>query len=139
MRDAHDRYANIEIAYLLQRMETFDGLAMLATNLRSNLDDAFTRRLDIIIDFPLPDEAARLALWQRCLLRRVPSRTISTWTSAPRSFALSGGNIRSAATTAAYLAAGPDRRSARRVTSAIQQEYRKLGRLLPTNGQTASE
>src|SRR6185295_3153075 len=67
VRDAHDRYANIESAYLLQRMETFDGLAVLATNLRANLDDAFTRRLDLVIDFPLPDESARLALWQRCL------------------------------------------------------------------------
>ena len=56
VRDAHDRYANIESAYLLQRMETFDGLAILATNLRSNIDDAFTRRLDMIIDFPAPDE-----------------------------------------------------------------------------------
>ena len=65
VRDAHDRYANIESAYLLQRMETFDGLAILATNLRSNIDDAFTRRLDMIIDFPAPDETSRLAIWQR--------------------------------------------------------------------------
>src|SRR5919199_6224849 len=52
VRDAHDRYANIESAYLLQRMETFDGLAILATNLRANLDEAFTRRLDVVVDFP---------------------------------------------------------------------------------------
>ena len=58
VRDAHDRYANIESAYLLQRMETFDGLAILATNLRANIDDAFTRRLDCIIDFPAPDRGA---------------------------------------------------------------------------------
>ena len=55
VRDAHDRYANIESAYLLQRLETFDGLAVLATNLRANIDEAFTRRLDAIVDFPLPD------------------------------------------------------------------------------------
>ena len=67
VRDAHDRYANIESAYLLQRMETFDGLAVLATNLRSNIDEAFTRRLDMIIDFPPPDENSRLAIWQQCL------------------------------------------------------------------------
>ena len=64
VRDAHDRYANIESAYLLQRMETFDGLAILATNLRANIDDAFTRRLDCIIDFPAPDEELRLQLWR---------------------------------------------------------------------------
>ena len=58
VRDAHDRYANIESAYLLQRMETFDGLAVLATNLRANIDDAFTRRLDAIIDFPAPTAGA---------------------------------------------------------------------------------
>ena len=77
-RDAHDRYANIESAYLLQRMETFDGLAVLATNLRANLDDAFTRRLDMVVDFLLPDEAARLALWQRCLAPPSPREKIST-------------------------------------------------------------
>ena len=77
VRDAHDRYANIESAYLLQRMETFDGLAILATNLRSNIDDAFTRRLDMIIDFPAPDETSRLAIWQQCLKPPAPSRARS--------------------------------------------------------------
>ena len=78
VRDAHDRYANIESAYLLQRMETFDGLAILATNLRANIDEAFTRRLDCIIDFPAPDEdaaagAVAAAAWRPPLpLRRRP-------------------------------------------------------------------
>ena len=63
VRDSHDRYANIEIAYLLQRMEEYDGLAILATNLRENLDEAFVRRLQFIVDFPFPDEAQRLRLW----------------------------------------------------------------------------
>jgi AAA+ superfamily predicted ATPase len=133
VRDAHDRYANIESAYLLQRMETFDGLAVLATNLRANLDDAFTRRLDMVVDFPLPDEAARLALWQRCLAPPVPAESDLELDFYARSFALSGGNIRSAAITAAYLAA--ETRSViedSHITAAIQQEYRKLGRLLPT-------
>ena len=140
VRDAHDRYANIESAYLLQRMETFDGLAVLATNLRANLDDAFTRRLDIIVDFPLPDEAARLALWQRCFASPVPTQDDLDLGYYARSFALTGGNIRSAAITAAYLAAeaGSPIGNAE-VTTAIRQEYRKLGRLLPTNGQTASD
>ena len=67
VRDAHDRYANVESAYLLQRMESFDGLAILATNLRANIDEAFTRRLDVMVDFPLPDADHRHALWDRCL------------------------------------------------------------------------
>ena len=84
VRDAHDRYANIESAYLLQRMETFDGLAILSTNLRANIDEAFTRRLDCIIDFPTPTEELRLALWARCLgPAAAASATTSTWRSAP--------------------------------------------------------
>jgi SpoVK/Ycf46/Vps4 family AAA+-type ATPase len=132
VRDAHDRYANIESAYLLQRMETFDGLAVLATNLRANLDDAFTRRLDMVVDFPLPDESARLALWQRCLSAPVPARRDLDLDFYARAFPLSGGNIRSAAITAAYLAAEARAEiDERHITAAIQQEYRKLGRLLP--------
>jgi hypothetical protein len=132
VRDAHDRYANIESAYLLQRMETFDGVAILTTNLRANIDDAFTRRLDIVVDFPMPDDEARLALWQRCLLPPAPTRGDLDLGAFARSFPLSGGNIRSAAITAAYLAAGADTPiDDHRVLAAIQQEYRKMGRLLP--------
>jgi SpoVK/Ycf46/Vps4 family AAA+-type ATPase len=131
VRDAHDRYANIESAYLLQRMETFDGLAILATNLRSNIDDAFTRRLDMIIDFPPPDEQSRLAIWQRCLLPPVPSAPDLDLGFCAKAFTLSGGNIRSAATTAGYLAAGRSGTVGMpELISAIQQEYRKLGRLV---------
>ena len=72
VRDAHDRYANIESAYLLQRLESFDGLAVLATNLRANIDDAFTRRLDSIIDFPTPTDELRLQLWRNCLAPPLP-------------------------------------------------------------------
>jgi SpoVK/Ycf46/Vps4 family AAA+-type ATPase len=65
--DAHDRYANLETAYLLQRIETFDGMVVLTSNLRANIDPAFTRRLDFVIEFPVPDVAGRIALWQQCL------------------------------------------------------------------------
>jgi ATPase family associated with various cellular activities (AAA) len=135
VRDAHDRYANIESAYLLQRMETFDGLAVLATNLRANIDEAFMRRLDMVVDFPMPDEDARRALWQRCFAEPVPVLHDLDLEFYARSFPLSGGNIRSAAITAAYLAAAAESPIGERdVTAAIQQEYRKLGRLLPANG-----
>ncbi len=72
VKDAHDRHANIESAYLLQRMESFDGIAVLTTNLRANLDEAFTRRLDVVADFPVPNAEQRLALWDRCLGTRLP-------------------------------------------------------------------
>ncbi len=131
VRDAHDRYANIESAYLLQRMETFSGLAILSTNLRSNIDEAFTRRLDTIIDFPSPDENARLALWRRCLAPPLPCADDLDLEFCARAFELSGGNIRSVGITAAYLAAGSGGRiTMAQLISAVQQEYRKLGRLI---------
>ena len=72
VKDAHDRYANVESAYLLQRMESFDGLAILATNLRANIDEAFTRRLDVIVEFPVPDAAQRLVLWRQLSAATLP-------------------------------------------------------------------
>jgi hypothetical protein len=131
VRDAHDRYANIESAYLLQRIETFDGLAVLATNLRANIDEAFTRRLDAIIDFPAPTPDLREALWRQCLGPPLPVTDDVDIAFCAESFELAGGNIRSAATTAAYLAAearGPVTMA--HVIAAVAQEYRKLGRLV---------
>ncbi|EST36999.1 hypothetical protein N566_15375, partial [Streptomycetaceae bacterium MP113-05] len=130
VKDAHDRYANVESAYLLQRMETFDGLALLATNLRANLDDAFTRRLDLVIDFPAPDAAQRRLLWERCLGPVLPRSPGLDLDFCAESFELAGGNIRSIAVTAAYFAA----ESGAPVTMAdlihaVQREYQKLGRL----------
>jgi SpoVK/Ycf46/Vps4 family AAA+-type ATPase len=131
VRDAHDRYANIESAYLLQRMESFDGLAVLATNLRANLDEAFTRRLDTVVDFPVPDVGLRLAIWRRCLAAPLPVAADVDLDYCARSFELSGGNIRAAAVTAAYLAAEADAPvGMAMVIAAVHEEYRKLGRLV---------
>lgn len=132
VQDAHDRYANVEVAYLLQRMESFDGLAILTTNLRANIDEAFTRRLDMVVDFPQPDEPQRLLLWDRCLGTDVPRANDLDLASLARSFELSGGDIRSATVTAAYFAAA----HAHPVTmadlvKAVDLEYTKLGRLRP--------
>ncbi|WP_412542445.1 ATP-binding protein [Longispora sp. K20-0274] len=130
VRDAHDRYANIESAYLLQRLETFDGLAVLATNLRANLDDAFTRRIDIVVDFPLPEAELRRALWDSCLGRLVPRGDDLDLDFVAGAFELAGGHIRSAAITAAYLAVEADRPVAMAdLIGAVGREYRKLGRL----------
>ncbi len=131
VKDAHDRYANIESAYLLQRLETFDGLAVLATNLRANIDEAFTRRLDAIIDFPAPTPELRRALWDRCLTPPLPLADDLDLDFLAESFEMAGGNIRSAATTAAYLAAAAGIPvSMQQVIAAVEQEYRKLGRLV---------
>jgi SpoVK/Ycf46/Vps4 family AAA+-type ATPase len=131
VREANDRYANIEVAYLLQRMETFDGVAILATNLRANLDDAFARRLDMIVDFPVPDVDLRRALWDRCLAPAVPRADDIDLDFLARSFELSGGNIRSIAVTAVYMAADEELPvTMGHLIKAVQQEYRKLGRLV---------
>ena len=130
VRDAHDRYANVESAYLLQRMESFDGLAILATNLRANIDEAFTRRLDVMVDFPLPDAIHRRALWDRCLGTTVLRSPDVDLPFLADSFELAGGSIRSAAVTAAYLAAADAGViGMRHLVTAVQREYRKLGRL----------
>ncbi|GAA2460841.1 ATP-binding protein [Streptomyces macrosporus] len=131
VKDAHDRHANIESAYLLQRMESFDGIAVLTTNLRANLDEAFTRRLDVVADFPVPDAGRRLALWERCLGDRLPRAADLDLVFCADRFEMAGGSIRACAVTAAYLAAesgGP--LTMRQVVTAIAQEYRKLGRLV---------
>ncbi|MEV6141987.1 ATP-binding protein [Streptomyces sp. NPDC051992] len=130
VKDAHDRYANVESAYLLQRMESFDGLAILATNLRANLDDAFTRRLDLVIDFPVPDPEQRLVLWERCLGPVLPRGTDLDLAFCAENFELAGGNIRSVAVTSAYLAADTGEPvTMATLIHAIQREYQKLGRL----------
>ena len=121
----------MESAYLLQRLETFDGLAVLATNLRANIDEAFTRRLDAIIDFPSPTPELRRSLWRRCLATPLPVADDIDWDFLAEAFELAGGNIRSAATTAAYLAAARATPvGMAEVIAAVEQEYRKLGRLV---------
>jgi len=131
VRDAHDRYANIESAYLLQRLETFDGLAVLATNLRANIDEAFTRRLDAIVDFPAPTPELRRSLWVRCLAPPLPLADDIDLDFLASAFELAGGNIRSACTTAAYLAAAAAVPvGMAEMIAAVEQEYRKLGRLV---------
>lgn len=131
VRDAQDRHANIESAYLLQRMESFDGIAVLTTNLRANLDEAFTRRLDVVADFPVPDARQRLALWERCLGDRLPRAGDLDLGFCADHFELAGGAIRSCAVTAAYLTAESGAPlTMRQLVTAVAQEYRKLGRLV---------
>ena len=103
MSDARDRYANVEVDYLLQRLEAHDGCVVLATNLESNVDDAFRRRIDAAVDFPRPDEAARRAIWASIFPDETPTGALDVDFLA--GFELTGGYIRNVATTAAFLAA----------------------------------
>ncbi|MEW1633067.1 AAA family ATPase [Streptomyces sp. NPDC093801] len=134
VKGAHDRYANMESSYLLQRLESFDGIALLTTNLRANIDEAFTRRLDLVVDFPFPDPGQRLALWRHGLAH-VPSVEGVDPAALARDFELAGGSIRSAVVTAAYLAAGRGGEvTAEDLLEGARREYRKAGRLVPGEG-----
>jgi SpoVK/Ycf46/Vps4 family AAA+-type ATPase len=126
VRDSHDRYANIEVNYLLQRMEAFRGLAILATNVKSALDSAFLRRLRFVINFPHPSNEQRQRIWERALPAGVPRGELDYKRLSQLN--LTGGHIRNIALNAAFLAA----QSAGTVdmecmVEAVRMEFRKLG------------
>lgn len=131
VRDSHDRYANLEISYLLQKMEQFDGAAILTTNLRGNLDDAFTRRLAFTVYFPFPDAEQRRRIWDGIWPQAAPLDRDADLDTLARQFKLSGGSIRNIALGAAFLAAsdgGVIRME--HLLRATQREYQKMGKLL---------
>jgi AAA+ superfamily predicted ATPase len=132
VRDSHDRYANIEISYLLQRMEAYDGVTILATNLRANLDEAFTRRLQFVVDFPFPDEEDQLRIWQTLYPEGVPSGEDIDFNYLSQRFKLAGGNIRNVIVNAAYLAAADGLQvTMGHLLHSIRRELQKMGRLIP--------
>ncbi len=131
VKDARDRYANIEIAYLLQQIEAYDGVVIMATNFRQNLDDAFTRRLDFLVDFPFPDAEYRKRLWEAHFPPRTPMSPDVNFTVIAERYRLAGGNIRNVALAAAYLAAANGQVvTQEHIRSAIRRENQKMGRLL---------
>jgi DNA polymerase III delta prime subunit len=134
VHDARDRYANQEVAYLLQRIEHFDGITILSTNLRGNLDRAFSRRMSFIVHFPDPDTATRGRLWRHHVAQLTAldvADPIETDYLAA-TVELAGGDIRNIVLAAAYDAASADQPvGMRHVVDATRREYRKLGRVVP--------
>ena len=129
VKDAHDRYANIEIAYLLQKMERFDGLAILSTNLKQNLDEAFARRLTFTVNFPFPEQAERRQLWETVWPPRAPRASDVDLDWFAREFRLSGGGIRNVVLAAAHLAAGEGQTIGRaHLLHAVRREFQKVGK-----------
>jgi AAA+ superfamily predicted ATPase len=129
--DAHDRYANIEVAYLLQRLERYDGVAVMATNMATNIDPAFLRRLHVVVEFPMPNEQERARLWDKSLATAAPKSKDLDLKFLAKKFELPGGAIRNAALTAAFLAADAGSAITMEVmVRALSRELRKLGRLL---------
>lgn len=137
VKDAHDRYANLEISYLLERMERFKGLAILASNRKKDLDEAFLRRLRFIVDFPLPDVEQRKKIWLQVTPDAVDTSTVD-FDFLARQFRLAGGHIRSIVFNACLQSANGDRSSGKsrgRLTMedmivAVKREYDKLKRPL---------
>jgi ATP-dependent 26S proteasome regulatory subunit len=131
VHDAHDRYANIEISYLLQKMEQHEGVTILTTNLRGNIDDAFVRRLTFMVQFPFPEEEARLKIWKKVWPRETEVDSAVDFEALANRFRLSGGNISNIGLSAAFLAAQevrPVRMSD--ILRATQNEYAKVGKKL---------
>jgi hypothetical protein len=130
VKDAHDRYANIEVAYLLQRMESYAGAVILATNFRQNIDAAFVRRLDFVIDFPFPEAADRERIWRLVLPAGAPIADDVDPAFLATQFRLSGGSIRNASLAGAFVAAEDGTPiGMRHLVKGVALEFGKLGRL----------
>ena len=127
--DAQDRYANVEVSYLLQRMEDHDGTVILASNLKENIDDAFLRRINLSVEFPMPDRKARAEIWRNVFPEETPVEELDVEFLA--GFDLAGGNIKNAALTAAFLAAEDGIAvGMEHIVQALKRELEKTGRLV---------
>ncbi len=125
VKDSHDRHANIEVAYLLQRMEAYRGLAILTTNLKSALDQAFLRRIRFVIQFRFPDASQREKIWRRIFPKQTPTQGLNYPTLAKLNVA--GGNIRNIALNAAFIAADANESvMMKHILEAAKSEYMKL-------------
>ena len=130
VRTSNDRYANLEVNYLLQRLDTFEGVAILTSNLDGAIDPAFKRRLSLRLQFPFPDEETRVRLWAGHVTSRTPTAGDFDFPELARKFPLSGGYIRNCVLRAAFLAAHDGRPMRQHdLLRAVQLEYREMGKL----------
>lgn len=129
IKDAHDRYANIETAYLLQKMEEYEGTVILASNFRKNMDDAFLRRLRFIVEFPLPDEKSREDIWRKTFPEETPLGDDVDFAFLSK-FKLTGGNIKNVVLAASFLAADSSGVvGMEHIVKATKREFQKVGKL----------
>ena len=130
VKDSHDRYSNIEVSYLLQRIDEFGGIVILATNFNQNMDEAFERRLRFIVHFPFPDERARLQIWQNVFPEETQLDQDIDFLQLASKLSISGGNIANIALTAAFYAVKAEESvNFEHLLRACRSEYRKTGRL----------
>ena len=129
--DSHDRYANVEVSYLLQRMEEHDGAVILTSNFKENIDDAFLRRINLNVEFPRPDREARAEIWETIFPEETPVGDFDVGFLS--TFEITGGNIKNVALTASFLAADDDATETvemDHVVRALRRELQKTGRLV---------
>jgi SpoVK/Ycf46/Vps4 family AAA+-type ATPase len=132
VKDSHDRYANIEVSYLLQRMEEYRGLAVLTTNLKTSLDRAFLRRLRFVVQFPFPDAFQRQEIWKKMFPAETPTENLDLTKLAKLN--ITGGNIRNIAMNAAFIAADENEPvSMPHIRRAAKSEYAKLEKPMSTS------
>jgi len=128
--DAHDRYANIETSYLLQKMEEYEGVVILATNLRQNMDEAFTRRIRFIVEFPFPEAESRARIWRTLFPPEAPLSVDIDFGFLAREFPVAGGSIKNIVLNAAFLAAADGGTIDRRhILQGTRREFEKIGKL----------
>ena len=131
VKSSNDRYANLEINYLLQKLESYNGITILTTNLSKSIDEAFRRRLRFIIDFPMPDVPARVELWKRMIPPNAPLSDDIRWQWLARTFEMSGGYIRNAVLKAAITASAANKPiSMEHLAKAANDEARSMGKLM---------
>ncbi len=131
IKDSHDKYANVETSFLLQKLESFDGVVLMSTNLLQNIDNAFMRRISYVINFPFPDEGRRLELWKKMFPPEMPADTGIDFEYLAGQFELSGAAIKNTVMSAAFLAAAEDSPvNMSHILRAVSKQLSKQGRLL---------
>ena len=131
IRDSNDKYSNMEAAFLLQKIEDYEGVVILATNLRQNFDEAFSRRMKFVIDFPFPDAAGRTEIWNRSIPEKLMNDSIDT-AYLGRQFELAGSHIKNIVLHAAFLTAAEGGKTLTMpcITESVRHEYAKLGKVM---------
>lgn len=131
VKDAHDKYANVEVAYLLQKVEEYDGISVMATNYLQNIDEAFMRRISYVIHFPFPDEGSRERIWRGMFPEDTPIDEDVNFSYIARKFQLTGGSIKNAAVAAAFLAAREQSAvQMKHILQSLKQELMKQGKII---------
>lgn len=129
VHDAHDRYANIEVGYLLQKMEEYDGIAILATNMHQNMDEAFIRRVKLSVEFPFPEEPYRYKIWRGQFPTEAPLSEDIDFAFLARQFNVAGGNIKNIVLNASFMAvAGDEYIQMKHLILAARREFQKMGK-----------